>query len=544
MGGQEDVGRWASVLRREPLFEPFSSESSAHKDEFVKMVQSGVGVPIQYRRHSRRGWDVLRLPWILYFGSDTSPKPVFEIAAWEYRPVADLKAEGVYKDTGGSVLFVELSPGESGRHLKRSLRGKITDPTRVVVIATPAEMCDSKARVRRLEVERFEARTDDRCSKRLAFPATSAARVRKEEVPPGALWLLCASEEQAPPTSAWMEAPDGARTPQAVFDTRIREGTEHVQASLRRVRWAKVFVWALFGLGIPLLAWAVAVLVPVLSDFEKATWNNILTTAALWWLRVFVVVGLLVLLEAGFSWVEARCWRKAENMSKADWTGGTIRCLAARSLLGQLSVIGKTTWQDAFAEVWPNNGDSYSDGEAPLVASKRQQDKEESHWGAEAPLVASKRQWVGALFLDALFAVFMLGVGWLVWSLIIYGRGQTPAKQVLDLRVVSVEERRCLGWGQMAMREWIGKGTLVFLVVAIALGGVGVHEAWEWVLISAFAAWWLTNLVLLLVDERHQTAWDKALNTAVINDPARRFDPRSTHHHPQPDPSHTAIRAW
>ena len=350
--GPEDAGRWASTLRREPLFEEFSSESNAYKDEFVKMVQSGVGVPIQYRFHSRRGWDVLRLPWLLYFGSDTSPKPVFEIAAWEYRPVADLEAEGVYKDTGGSVLFVELSPGESSRHLLRSSRGKITDLTRVVVIATPAEMCDSKARVRRLEVEPFRARTDDRCSKRLAFPVTSAATVRKEEVPPGALWLVCASDEQAPPTSTWMQAPDGARTPQAVFDARTREGTKHVQASLRNVRRAKVFFWALFGLGIPLLTFCSSVVTEAVWSDTTMAYSLVVATAI--WLCVSVLFGLLVLAEAGISWVISCRWLKADAMSRAVWTGASRHCLAARGLLGAVSIIDKPTWQAVFAKVWPD----------------------------------------------------------------------------------------------------------------------------------------------------------------------------------------------
>ena len=352
-GGPEDAERWGRALRREPLFEPFSSESSSYKDEFVEMVQSGVGVPIQYRFHSRRGWDFVRLPWLLYFGSDTRPKPVFEVAAWEYRPVADLEAEGVYKDTGGSVLLVESSPGELSRHLKRSSRGKITGSARVVVVATPADMCDGKARVRRLEVEPFRARTDDRCSKRLAFPVTSAATVRKEEVPPGALWLVCASDEQAPPTSTWMQAPDGARTPQAVLDARTHDGIKHVQASLRRALWGKVGMWAVLGPGASFLVLGSAALVEVVRS--GSTMAHILMVAGAVWFWVSVLFGTIALAEAGMSRLIAWFWRKAENMGKADWTGASRHCLAARGLLGATSIVGKTTWQAVFAEVWPTN---------------------------------------------------------------------------------------------------------------------------------------------------------------------------------------------
>ena len=168
---------------------------------------------------------------------------------------------------------------------------------------------------------------------------------------------------------------------------------------------------------------------------------------------------------------------------------------------------------------------------------------EESRWQGEAPLVASRWQRVGGYFLEALLSVVTLGIGWLVWSLIIYGRGQTPAKQVLNLRLVSVQERRCLGWGQTAAREWIFKGPLVYLIIVIGLGGAGVHVAWVLALHFVLAAWWLINLGLLLAEGWRQTAWDKALNAVVINDHDRRFDPRSTPHHPQPDPSHTAIKA-
>jgi uncharacterized RDD family membrane protein YckC len=64
---------------------------------------------------------------------------------------------------------------------------------------------------------------------------------------------------------------------------------------------------------------------------------------------------------------------------------------------------------------------------------------------------------VGAYFLAIVLAIVTLVVGYLIWGLIVWSRGQTPALQVLGMRCWHPDSRRVPGWGRMALREIIGR---------------------------------------------------------------------------------------
>ncbi|MGH9060746.1 MAG: RDD family protein, partial [Acidimicrobiales bacterium] len=64
---------------------------------------------------------------------------------------------------------------------------------------------------------------------------------------------------------------------------------------------------------------------------------------------------------------------------------------------------------------------------------------------------------IGAFFLAIPLAIVTLGIGYLVWGLIVWGRGQTPALQVLGMRCYRPETGRVANWGWMALREVIGR---------------------------------------------------------------------------------------
>jgi uncharacterized RDD family membrane protein YckC len=102
----------------------------------------------------------------------------------------------------------------------------------------------------------------------------------------------------------------------------------------------------------------------------------------------------------------------------------------------------------------------------------------------------------GGYLLEGLLVVVTLGVGWFVWSLVVYGRGQTPAKQVLRMRIVSLQSGRPANWGRTLLREWIAKpvaGILSWLTLGIAY-------------------FWL------LWDGKNQELWDKMVGTIVVTD--------------------------
>ena len=68
---------------------------------------------------------------------------------------------------------------------------------------------------------------------------------------------------------------------------------------------------------------------------------------------------------------------------------------------------------------------------------------------------ASFQHRLGAYALDAVLAFFTLGIGWLIWSLIVWGEGQTPAKKILKIRVRNAETGAVATWGHMAVREFL-----------------------------------------------------------------------------------------
>ena len=113
---------------------------------------------------------------------------------------------------------------------------------------------------------------------------------------------------------------------------------------------------------------------------------------------------------------------------------------------------------------------------------------------------------LGGNLLEGLLMVVTLFVGWVVWSVIVWGRGQTPAKQLLGRRVVGRDSLTPVGRGRMFVRELLCKG-LIGVVSNLTLVGFVVY-------------FWL------LWDSDRQELWDKRAGTIVVNDPENALDPR------------------
>jgi uncharacterized RDD family membrane protein YckC len=120
--------------------------------------------------------------------------------------------------------------------------------------------------------------------------------------------------------------------------------------------------------------------------------------------------------------------------------------------------------------------------------------------GRPALQLTSKGKRFGAYLLDGLLMVVTLFIGWLIWSIIIWDKGQTPGKSLLKMRIVSVDEYRVFRRGDMALRELVGK----FL-----LGFIPLYS--------------LVSAVFVLTDERSQGLWDKLAKSVVVDDPNNVF---------------------
>ena len=121
--------------------------------------------------------------------------------------------------------------------------------------------------------------------------------------------------------------------------------------------------------------------------------------------------------------------------------------------------------------------------------------------GRPAFQLTSKGKRFGAYLLEALLVLVTCFVGWLIWSIIIWGKGQTPAKSILKMRVVKADEYRPLGRGDMALRELVGK---------ILLGVIPLYG--------------IVSAIFVLVDDRNQGLWDKLAKSVVVDDPNNIFN--------------------
>lgn len=67
---------------------------------------------------------------------------------------------------------------------------------------------------------------------------------------------------------------------------------------------------------------------------------------------------------------------------------------------------------------------------------------------------ASLKHRLGQAFLEYGLIIVTLGIGYLIWTLILFGRGQTPGKQILQLRVYDLTTGLPAKWGHMFIREF------------------------------------------------------------------------------------------
>jgi uncharacterized RDD family membrane protein YckC len=111
--------------------------------------------------------------------------------------------------------------------------------------------------------------------------------------------------------------------------------------------------------------------------------------------------------------------------------------------------------------------------------------------------LASIGRRVGAWFLAIPLAIVTLGIGYIIWGLIVWGRGQTPALQVLGMRCWRPETGRTATWGWMALREVVGR---------IAEGILSIITL-------------LVSFILMCTGKERKTIHDYIAGTVVLRDP-------------------------
>jgi uncharacterized RDD family membrane protein YckC len=119
--------------------------------------------------------------------------------------------------------------------------------------------------------------------------------------------------------------------------------------------------------------------------------------------------------------------------------------------------------------------------------------------------LASIGRRIGAYFLTIPLAIVTLGIGYVIWGLIVWGQGQTPALQVLGMRCWRPETGRVAGWWWMALREIVGRFIEGFL------GPITL----------------VVSFVLMVSGRERKCLHDHIAGTVVLRDPTKVLAARS-----------------
>lgn len=104
---------------------------------------------------------------------------------------------------------------------------------------------------------------------------------------------------------------------------------------------------------------------------------------------------------------------------------------------------------------------------------------------------------IGAYFLSLVLVIVTLGIGYVIWGLVVWGKGTSPALQVLGMRAWRPTENRPATWGTMALRNIVGyiaQGILSFITLLI-------------------------SFIMFLTNKQHKSIPDMVGGTVIVHDP-------------------------
>jgi uncharacterized RDD family membrane protein YckC len=114
------------------------------------------------------------------------------------------------------------------------------------------------------------------------------------------------------------------------------------------------------------------------------------------------------------------------------------------------------------------------------------------------PNLSSAGKRFGAFLLEIPLIIVTLGIGWIIWDLIAWQEGRSPAKQLLHMRIIDGATGRPLTWGQSFLRNFVFYGLL----------GAIPFVGWIYRIVGA----------CFVFNEDRRAVWDRMANTYVIDE--------------------------
>jgi uncharacterized RDD family membrane protein YckC len=134
---------------------------------------------------------------------------------------------------------------------------------------------------------------------------------------------------------------------------------------------------------------------------------------------------------------------------------------------------------------------------------------------------ASVQHRLGGIALDLglyMASVITLFFGYIIWSLVVWGQGLTPGKQILKMRVYSIDTGKPATWGHMAIRQFLIP--LAFYAAFLPFFILFSFEA-DYYLILGYIAFFgleLTDAFWILKGNQRQRLTDLWARTYVVNE--------------------------
>jgi len=134
---------------------------------------------------------------------------------------------------------------------------------------------------------------------------------------------------------------------------------------------------------------------------------------------------------------------------------------------------------------------------------------------------ASIKHRLGGKAVDYAMYSVTFGIGWLIWSLVVWGQGQTPGKQIVKLRVYNKTNLKRVTWGHMALREFALPITpsIIFWISIVSSGGLEkLSDTFVGIVVVALIVVFLMDSLWIFMDGNRNRLVDVIAKTDVLNE--------------------------
>ena len=132
---------------------------------------------------------------------------------------------------------------------------------------------------------------------------------------------------------------------------------------------------------------------------------------------------------------------------------------------------------------------------------------------------------LAALLVDFGFSIVTCGIGWFIWSIVLWNKGQTPGKMFLKIRVYDGDTGQPATFAKMARRQFIWTNILGFTFVPIRMIADRSNDYFIWVTLVIYLVFIVVSLgtylfdsLLILRKNELRRFTDRIENTYVVNE--------------------------